>query len=132
MSIPRYRQYAPFTLSRAPILYANFLAFCEQGQAFKAENEDWNRKQARFKKPRRWSKKRLLVPPGEKAKTLRPSGAQQCNTNRLIHGKYARGWQLFRGEIRSHIRASHALIAYAFSVHSGPANGAEAAPKNSA
>jgi hypothetical protein len=99
-------------------LYANFLAFNKQGQAFRAENEDWNRKKASFKKPRRWSKKRLLIPPGAKAKTMRPSGAQPCNENRLKHGKFRREWLLFRGEIRSHIRASHALIAYAYAVHS--------------
>ena len=110
MSIPRYRQYAPFTPSQAAALYANFLALSEQGQAFRAENEDWNRKKAHT--PRRWSKKKVLVPPGAKAKPVRPSGAQQCNENRLKHGKFARGWQLFRAEIRSEIRASHALIAY--------------------
>jgi hypothetical protein len=68
-------------------LYANFLAFSEQGQAFKAENEDWNRKKANFKEPRRWSKKRVLTPPGAKAEKLRPSGAQPCNENRRRHGK---------------------------------------------
>ncbi|MDR3526994.1 MAG: hypothetical protein P4L57_06905 [Rhizomicrobium sp.] len=132
MSAPRYRQYAPFTPSRAPELYANFLALTEQGQAFKAENEDWNRKKAHTPPPRRWSKKRVLVPPGAKAKPLRQSGAQPYNTNRLRHGKFTREWQLFRGEIRSEIRASHALIAYAYAVHSAPAKPAEAAPQNSA
>lgn len=132
MSIPRYRQYAPFTPFRAPILYAKFLAFHEQGQVFRAENEDWNRKKANLKKPRRWSKKRQLVPPGAKAKTMRPSGAQLCNENRLRHGKYARNWQLFQAEIRSHIRAGHALVAYVQTAHGRPANPAEAGPENSA
>ena len=130
MSAPRYRQYAPFKPSQAPILYANFLAFIEQGQAFKAQNEDWNRKKAHT--PRRWSKKRLLVPPGAKAKPVRPSGAQPGNENRLKHGKFTRAWQLFRAEIRSEIRASHALIAYVEATQSPPANGAEAGRENSA
>ena len=116
MSIPRYRQYAPFTPSQAATLYTNFLAFREQGQAFRAENEDWNRKKAHTPPPRRWSKKRLLVPPGAKAKPVRQSGAQPCNENRRKHGKFARSWQLFRGEIRCHVRASYALVAYAEAV----------------
>jgi len=97
-----------------------------------AENEDWNRKKALSIPPRRWNKKRLLVPPGAKAEKLRPSGAQPCNTNRLRHGKYARGWQLFRAEIRSHIRASHALVAYALAAQGRSANRAEAGPEISA
>ncbi len=113
------------------LLHANFLALSEQSQFFKAENEDWNRKKALSIPRRRWSKKRLLVPPGAKAKPVRPSGAQFCNTNRLRHGKYARDRQLFLAELRSHIRAGHAL-AYAAALQSRPAKRAEAAPENSA
>lgn len=132
MSAPRYRQYAPFTPSRAAALHAKFLAFREQSQAFKAESEDWNRKKAHTPLPRRWSKKKVLVPPGAKAKPVRQSGAQPGNENRHKHGKFARAMQLFRGEVRSEIHACHALIAYALAVHSGPANPAEAARENSA
>ena len=132
MRAPRYRQYAPFTPSQAATLYANFLAFREQGQTFRAESEDWNRKKGHTPPPRRWSKKKVLVPPGAKTKPVRQSGAQPCNENRRKHGKFTRAMQLFRGEVRSEIHASHALIAYALSVHGRPANHAVPAAEISA
>ncbi len=90
-------------------LHANFLALRQRFQALEAENADWNRKKTLLKKPRRWSKKRLLAA----AKVKRPSGAQQGNTNRLKHGKYSRDWQLFLALIRTHIQAGRALVACA-------------------
>lgn len=132
MSTPRYRRYAPFTPAQAPILYAKFLAFHKQGQAFKAQSEDWNRKKGAYPPPRRWSKKKVLVPPGAKAKPVRQSGAQPGNENRLKHGKFTRAMQLFRGEVRSEIHACHALIAYVKAVHSPPAKRAESGTRNSA
>lgn len=109
MKASRQRENADTAPQTASDLYANFLAIEEQFQALEAENADWNLKKARLKKPRRWSSKRLLVPPAAKTKAVRPSGAQQGNTNRLTHGKYTRESQLILSLVRTHIRAGRAL-----------------------
>jgi len=98
----------------AASLYANFLALNERAQEVEGEIEDWNRKKAKRKNnPRRWSKKRLLTPPGAvNARPPRPSGAQPCNVNRLKHGHFAHDHQLFKALVRSHIRTTRALIAF--------------------
>ena len=112
MSASRTPQEDPLTPPDAAYLHAKFLALKQQVQNLEAENADWNRKKANLKKPRRWSKKRLLVPPALRAKPQRPVGAQDGNENHLKHGKYARDRQLFFAKLRTHIRASYALVAW--------------------
>jgi hypothetical protein len=99
----------------AGYLHAKFLALREEAQGLEGEFGDWNRKKADSqRKPRRWKKKRLLIPPAAKQTAApRPAGAQPCNTNRLKHGRYERRLILLRAMIRAHIHAGEALIGYA-------------------
>lgn len=95
-------------------VYANFLALEKQTQAVRGEIEDWNRKKAMSKRyPRRWQKKRLLVPRTTKSGFKCQSGAQPCNTNRLKHGRFARDHQLLRALVRTHIRATQTMVVFA-------------------
>jgi hypothetical protein len=95
-------------------LHANFLALEKQTQAVRDEIADWNLKKAIPKSnPRRWQKKRLLVPPPTKSRSVRFVGAQPCNSNRLKHGLFARDHQLLKTLVRTHIRATQTMVAYA-------------------
>lgn len=112
MSASRTPQETPLTPPDTAYLHTKFLALKQQVQNLEAEIADWNVKKAKLKKPRRWSKKRLLVPSALRAKPLRPSGAQEGNENRFKHGKRTRDRQLFFAKVRTHIRASYALVAW--------------------
>lgn len=100
------------TPADASDLHAKFLALKQQAQGLAVEIADWNGKKTKLKRRRRWSKKRQLVPPALKAQSVRPSGAQPCNSNRLSHGKRTRSKQLFLAAVRTEIRASYALVVY--------------------
>ncbi|GAA0553112.1 hypothetical protein FHS83_001572 [Rhizomicrobium palustre] len=101
---------ALFDAPEAILLHAKFLAMRQELQGLMVKKADWNVKKAKLKKRRRWSTKRQLVPPAQRHKLLRPSGAQEGNENRLSHGKRTRDRELFRAMIRSHVRAGKILV----------------------
>jgi hypothetical protein len=91
--------------------HAYFLSNYARYQAFKAENDELNRKK---RKLRKWAKKRPLTPPAIKAaaKTAvkRSPGAPLGNRNRFKHGSYSHERLAFWATISAFIRHSHVLV----------------------